>query len=114
MPSPRGPGVDGSSAPLTIGLRQPGISRTCSPATTRPAAVVNQVEDVYNGLGQLTTEYQATSGAVNTSTTPKVQYAYTRDGRRRQQQPAGQHDLSQRPGLELQLHQPAWTTASAG
>ena len=40
-------------------------------------SVVNQVQDVYNGLGQLTTEYQAVSGAVNTSTTPKVQYAYT-------------------------------------
>src|SRR5207253_2363522 len=31
----------------------------------------------YNGLGQLITEYQATSGAVNTSTSPKVQYAYS-------------------------------------
>src|SRR5262249_12626261 len=39
--------------------------------------IVNQVQDVFNGLGQLTTEYQAHSGAVNTSTTPKVQYAYS-------------------------------------
>src|SRR6202022_596968 len=39
-------------------------------------SVVNQVQDVYNGLGQLITEYQSHSGAVNTSTTPKVQYAY--------------------------------------
>jgi hypothetical protein len=31
----------------------------------------------YNGLGQLTGEYQSHSGAVNTTTTPKVQYAYT-------------------------------------
>ena len=31
----------------------------------------------YNGLGQLTTEFQATAGAVNVGTTPKVQYAYT-------------------------------------
>src|SRR5207253_8549196 len=29
------------------------------------------------GLGQLITEYQAHSGAVNTSTTPKVQYAHS-------------------------------------
>src|SRR4029077_1429220 len=29
-----------------------------------------------NGLDQLITEYQAHSGAVNTSTSPKVQYAY--------------------------------------
>jgi hypothetical protein len=39
--------------------------------------IVNQVQQVYNGLGQLITEYQSSSGAVNTSTTPKVQYAYT-------------------------------------
>jgi RHS repeat-associated protein len=39
--------------------------------------VVNQVQQVYNGLGQLITEYQSTSGAVNTSSTPKVQYAYS-------------------------------------
>jgi RHS repeat-associated protein len=40
-------------------------------------SVVNQVQQVYNGLGQLITEYQSSSGAVNTSTTPKVQYAYS-------------------------------------
>jgi RHS repeat-associated protein len=40
-------------------------------------SVVNQVQRVYNGLGQLTGEYQSHSGAVNTSTTPEVQYAYT-------------------------------------
>jgi RHS repeat-associated protein len=39
--------------------------------------IVNQVEDLYNGLGQLITEYQSHSGAVNTSTTPSVQYAYS-------------------------------------
>ena len=38
---------------------------------------MNQVQRAFNGLGQLTTEWQAHSGAVNTSTTPKVQYAYT-------------------------------------
>jgi RHS repeat-associated protein len=40
-------------------------------------SIVNQVENVYNGLGQLTGQYQSHSGAVNTSTTPEVQYAYT-------------------------------------
>src|SRR5207253_3832727 len=39
-------------------------------------SVVNQVQQVYNGLSQLITEYQATSGAVNINTTPKVQYAW--------------------------------------
>jgi YD repeat-containing protein len=38
--------------------------------------VMNQVEEVYNGLGQLIGEYQSHSGAVNTSTTPEVQYSY--------------------------------------
>jgi RHS repeat-associated protein len=40
-------------------------------------SIVNQVQQVYNGLSQLITEYQSSSGAVNTSTTPKVQYAYS-------------------------------------
>jgi RHS repeat-associated protein len=40
-------------------------------------SVVNQIQRVYNGLGQMITEYQATNGAVNTSTSPKVQYAYS-------------------------------------
>jgi RHS repeat-associated protein len=39
--------------------------------------IVNQVQRAYNGLGQLTAEYQSHAGAVNTSTTPKVQYAYS-------------------------------------
>src|SRR5213078_4703369 len=39
--------------------------------------VVNQVQDVFNGLGQLTTEYQSHAGPVVTLLTPKVQYAYT-------------------------------------
>jgi len=38
--------------------------------------VVNQVEDIYNGIGQLITEYQAVDGGVNTETTPSLQYAY--------------------------------------
>src|SRR5262249_30235100 len=39
--------------------------------------IVNQIQRVYNGLGQPITEYQSHSGAVDTNTTPKVQYAYT-------------------------------------
>jgi RHS repeat-associated protein len=42
--------------------------------------VVNQVQDVYNGLGQLTGEYQSHSGAVvigGMNPTPEVQYVYT-------------------------------------
>jgi RHS repeat-associated protein len=40
-------------------------------------SIVNQVQDVFNGLGQLTGEYQSHSGAVVIGTTPEVQYAYT-------------------------------------
>ena len=42
--------------------------------------IVNQVQHVYNGLGQLTGEYQANNGAVDLATaptTPEVQYSYT-------------------------------------
>jgi RHS repeat-associated protein len=39
--------------------------------------IVNQVQRAYNGLGQMTQEWQSHSGAVNTGTTPSVQYAYS-------------------------------------
>jgi RHS repeat-associated protein len=39
--------------------------------------VVNQVEYVFNGLRQLTGEYQSHSGAVVIGSTPEVQYTYT-------------------------------------
>jgi hypothetical protein len=37
--------------------------------------VVNQVQRAFNGLFQLTTEYQSHAGVVNTQWTPNVQYA---------------------------------------
>jgi RHS repeat-associated protein len=39
--------------------------------------VVNQIEDLYNGLGQLADEYQAHGGTVNTSTSPVVVYGWS-------------------------------------
>jgi YD repeat-containing protein len=39
--------------------------------------VVNQVLRQYNGLGQLTAEYQAHTGAVDTSSTPAVRYTWS-------------------------------------
>ncbi len=39
--------------------------------------IVDQVERVYNGLGQFTVEYQSHSGAVNVNSTSKVQRAYS-------------------------------------
>lgn len=38
---------------------------------------MTQVQRQFNGLGQLIHEWQSHSGAVNTSTTPSVQYAYS-------------------------------------
>jgi RHS repeat-associated protein len=38
--------------------------------------VVNQVMQVYNGLGQMTGEYQSHAGPVVVGTTPEVQYTY--------------------------------------
>ena len=39
-------------------------------------SVVNQVQYAYNGLGQLTNEYQEHGGAVNTGTSLQVQYGW--------------------------------------
>ena len=39
--------------------------------------VVNQVQDDYNGLGQLAAQYQSVSGPVSSGSTPEVQYAYS-------------------------------------
>jgi len=39
--------------------------------------IVNQVMQIYNGLGQLSTEYQSHTGTVDPASTPKVQYAYS-------------------------------------
>jgi RHS repeat-associated protein len=44
---------------------------------TTSGNIVNQVQRAFNGLGQLVTEYQSHSGAVNTGSSPKVQYAYS-------------------------------------
>jgi RHS repeat-associated protein len=47
-----------------------------SNATVGSGSVVNDVQRVYNNFGQLSNEYQAHGGAVNTSTSPQCQYAY--------------------------------------
>jgi hypothetical protein len=46
-------------------------------STTTGGTPLNQVQRAYNGLGQMIQEWQSHSGAVNTGTTPSVQYAYT-------------------------------------
>ena len=44
--------------------------------TVGSGSVVNEVGFVYNDFGQLVTEYQEHGGAVNTSTSLKVEYSY--------------------------------------
>ena len=46
-------------------------------ATVGSGSIVNEVQSAYSGFGQLTREYQSHGGAVNTSSTPSVGYAYT-------------------------------------
>jgi len=71
-------GVDGSVRALgysytPLGLPYQQTSYSDPTATT----IVNQVQDDYNGYGQLITQYQQHSGAVNTGSSLKVQYAYS-------------------------------------
>ena len=73
-----GSGVDGSIRALgynytALGLPYQQTSYSNAAGTT----VVNQVEDVYNGYGQLITQYQEHSGAVNTGSSLKLQYGYS-------------------------------------
>jgi YD repeat-containing protein len=73
-----GAGVDGSVRRLQYAYDEQG-NQYLATSYDAPTGgnIVNQVLQKYNGLGQLIGEYQATSGAVDTSTTPEVQYGYT-------------------------------------
>ena len=73
-----GSGVDGAVRRIETaydGQGNPYLVTSYDAATS--GSIVNQIQRVFNGIGQLITEYQSHSGAVNTSTTPKVQYAYS-------------------------------------
>ena len=73
-----GSGVDGTVRRIDTAYDTGGRPYLyTSYADTGGTTMVNQVEQLYNGLGQLTTEYQSVAGAVNTQTTPNVQYAYS-------------------------------------
>lgn len=52
-------------------------------ATVGSGSVVNEVKSEYNDFAQLAVEYQSHSGAVDTDTTPKLQYAYADGGKNR-------------------------------
>jgi len=73
-----GSGVDGAIRRIEMAYDGQGNAYLLTSYDAATAGnIVNQVQQVYNGLGQLITEYQSHSGAVSTSTTPKVQYAYS-------------------------------------
>ncbi|HEV2292459.1 MAG TPA: RHS repeat-associated core domain-containing protein [Tepidisphaeraceae bacterium] len=71
-----GTGVDGAVRKLGFTYDTAGRPEKFT-SYNSTGGVVNEVQRAYNGLGQLITEYQEHSGAVNTSTSPKVQYGYT-------------------------------------
>lgn len=72
-----GAGVDGSVRRIDTTYDSQGNAYLfTSYADTAGTSIVNQVEDIFNGLGQLTGEYQSHSGPVVIGTTPEVQYTY--------------------------------------
>jgi RHS repeat-associated protein len=73
-----GSGVSNQTLALGYSYNDAGLPfKQTSYSNSAMTTVENQDEDVYNGYGQLTIEYQETSGAVNTSTSASVQYAYS-------------------------------------
>ena len=74
-----GTGVDGAVRRIATTYEVRGIKDTVTSydnATVGSGSVVNEIQIDYNDFGQLITDYQSHSGAVNTSTTPKVQYSF--------------------------------------
>ncbi len=74
-----GTGVDGAIRRIASTYEVRGMRKELTSydnATVGSGTTVNEVLHAYNDFSQLTTEYQSDGGAVNTSTTPKVQYAY--------------------------------------
>ncbi len=73
-----GTGVDGTIQ--SIAYTYDNLNRkqniTSYSSTGGTGTVVNDVQFVYNDMGQLTTTYQSHSGTVNTSISPNVQYTY--------------------------------------
>lgn len=71
-----GSGVNGTVRMITYDYNTQGLIEKITSYNVS-LIEVNQLQRVYNGLGQLTREYQAVSGAVNTGSTPYVEYTYS-------------------------------------
>jgi RHS repeat-associated protein len=73
-----GAGVDGSVRRIEVAYDTQGNAYLITSYDAASGGnIVNQVQRNFNALGQLTAEYQSHAGAVNTGTTPKVQYTYS-------------------------------------
>jgi YD repeat-containing protein len=73
-----GTGVSTQTYGLAYSYNDAGLPfKQTSYSNSGLSTVENQVEDVYNAYGQLIAQYQATSGAVSTGSTPSMQYGYS-------------------------------------
>ncbi len=70
------PAIDMTVTQLTYTYNTLGLV-VLATSLNASGAPVNQVENIYNGFGQLSTQYQENSGPVKPSTSLKVSYAYT-------------------------------------
>jgi len=74
-----GSGVDGAVRRISSTFEVRGMRESVTSydnATVGSGSVMNDTKFTYNSFGQLITDYQSHSGAVNTGSSPKVQYAY--------------------------------------
>jgi len=73
-----GSGVDGTVRRLETAYDTAGRAYLfTSYDKSSSGSVVNQVQRTFNGLGQMTAEYQEQTGSVNVSTSPKIQYTFS-------------------------------------
>jgi RHS repeat-associated protein len=74
-----GSGVDGSIRRISSTFEVRGMRESFTSydnATVGSGSIVNDTKFTYNSFGQVTADYQSHSGAVNTGSSPNVQYAY--------------------------------------
>ncbi len=74
-----GSGVDGAVRRISTSYEVRGMVENITSwngETVGCGSVVNEIQFTYDDFGQITADYQAHGGTVNTSTTPKVRYGY--------------------------------------
>ena len=71
-----GTGIDTTVGKVSTGYNERGLVIRSTSTNAAGSTVINEIKSVYNDFNQLSTEYQEHGGAVNTSTSLKVQYAY--------------------------------------